>query len=603
MPWAAPHRPSIQLGLLGPALRAAGHIVDCFHYYVELCRFLSPQLCLEVSERPRLGDWLFSFVYDPERLRVPNYEEFRAAIGPHMIDPAVATWDDARRIVEACSRLVDATVGQLIAGRYDVVGFSTMFDQTVASLCVAREIKRLRPETVIVMGGANADGAQGQALQRAFEFIDIVLAGEADRTLPRLIDALTSCTEAVERIPGASVRHGSEIRVGPSAEPVTDLDATPVPDYDPYFRQLESVEPARTLPIVLTMETSRGCWFGRCLFCGLNREAIAFRSKSPARVHEELHGLVQRYGILSVCMVDNIIDHRYFRTTLPVLADARREGRFDYSLFFELKANVRREDVRQLAESGVSIVQPGIESFVAQTLQLMHKGATVHHNIQVLKWCQEFGIRPYYNVLYGLPGQDAAALEAEVEMARALTHLEPPGALLPLRLQRFSPYFVAPERYGLRNVRPDPCYAAIYPPELELDQFAYDFIHDPTRDAVAEEEFAAASGRLHDAVRDWRKGWTLGRLSYSCGPGFVKIVDRRMGEPRHIVLRGSAAALAAECEGSAVIAGVRERLAERGHALDDNAIDTLVRERLLHVESGRALFLPIRERRPRLGTA
>ena len=43
----------------------------------------------------------------------------------------------------------------------------------------------------------------------------------------------------------------------------------------------------------LFFETSRGCWWGQihhCLFCGLNGDTIAYRSKSPGRAVEELRG-------------------------------------------------------------------------------------------------------------------------------------------------------------------------------------------------------------------------------------------------------------------------------------------------------------------------
>lgn len=601
MPWVAPHRPSIQLGLLGPAVESAGFEVECLHYYVELCRLLPAAFCREVSERPRLGDWLFSFVFEPKRLHRPNYDEFRAAIGPSVIDPVFPSWREAKRTIEACSRLVSMAVEELIRGRYDVVGFSTMFDQTLASLCVARELKASVEEITIVFGGANVDGGQGAALQKAFEFVDITLAGEADRTFPQLLDALLS-GQPLENVPGVFFRRGTDLVKGPPPEPVRELDKIPIPDYDPYFRQIASCGLTNQLPLILQMETSRGCWFGRCLFCGLNRDAIIFRAKSPDRVSRELRFLIERYGILSVCMVDNILDQHYYGTLLPVLAEERRSSHLDFSLFFELKANVRRDDVRQLADAGVRTVQPGIESFDERTLRLVNKGATVHHNIQVLKWCQEFDIHPYYNILYDAPGQTVDDVRRETKAAAMLSHLQPASSVLPVRLQRFSPYFNAPERYGLAKLRPDPCYVATYPLGIDVSGFAYDFVYDSPREGTERDAFCMAVSQLRSAIHGWATDWTPGRLLYSRGPGFVKIIDRRGQRSRSIILRDAAAAVAEECEGSMTLDALSDCLSNRRLTLGSRTIDGLLSEGLLHRQAQRVLFLPVRQRRPQLGT-
>jgi ribosomal peptide maturation radical SAM protein 1 len=602
MPWVAPHRPSIQLGLLRANARAAGFDVDCFHYYVELCRALPPSLCRDISERPRLGDWLFSFVFDPGRLYNPNYEDFRAAISSQVIDPVLPSWHEVAAVVEACAGLVSQAVGELVAGRYGVVGFSTMFDQTIASLCVARAVKNASPESVIVFGGANVDGVQGEALQREFDFVDVTLAGEADATFPRLLHAIADNSEPIERVPGVVVRRGPRLICGPSPVPIADLDSTPPPDYDPYFAHLEALGIAGELPPVLLMETSRGCWYGKCLFCGLNREAIGFRAKSPERVRDELLSLVERHGILSVCMVDNIFSARYFRELLPLLIEQRRAAPLDVTLFFELKANVRRDQVSQLAEAGVRRVQPGIESFVGRTLASMLKGASVHQNIQVLKWCQEFRIRPFYNILFDVPGQNARDLLDEAAMVSVLSHLEPPASVLPVKLERFSPYHLTPERFGLSRVRPDPCYAATYPAGVNVDDLAYDFVYDSGRDGAAAVEFQEARRTLFKAVDNWRASWRTGMLTWSCGPGFARIVDCREQRARSIVLRGAAAAVAFESETSITFDSLGERLIAQGLVLESRTVDALVKERLLHVENQRALFLPVRETHPELGT-
>jgi ribosomal peptide maturation radical SAM protein 1 len=180
--------------------------------------------------------------------------------------------------------------------------------------------------------------------------------------------------------------------------------------------------------------------------CGLNGSSMAFRSKSPARTLEEVETLVQRYGRLDLQAVDNIIDVRYLRDVLPQL----RERAYDLSLFYETKANVRKDHVRLLRESGVDRIQPGIESLSTPILRFMRKGVTAFQNVQLLKWCAEYGLRVFWNVIYGFPGEPPEEYARMATIVPALEHLSPPS-LGPLVLDRFSPYHERPGDFGSRS--------------------------------------------------------------------------------------------------------------------------------------------------------
>ena len=65
----------------------------------------------------------------------------------------------------------------------DFYGFSTICSSYPLTLRVARELKRLRPETVIALGGPQASVVDVQTM-KAFPFIDVVVRGEAENTLP-----------------------------------------------------------------------------------------------------------------------------------------------------------------------------------------------------------------------------------------------------------------------------------------------------------------------------------------------------------------------------------------------------------------------------------
>ena len=99
---------------------------------------------------------------------------------------------------------------------------------------------------------------------------------------------------------------------------------------------------------------------------------MAYRSKSAARAFAELTQLHQKYPQYPISMVDNILDMHYFKAFLPEI----RAQQLELDLFYEVKANLKKKQVRLLYEAGVRRIQPGIESFSDEVLALMDKGVT-----------------------------------------------------------------------------------------------------------------------------------------------------------------------------------------------------------------------------------
>jgi hypothetical protein len=80
-------------------------------------------------------------------------------------------------------------------------------------------------------------------------------------------------------------------------------------------------------------------------FCGLNGTSMAFREKYPQRVYSEILELSSQYHRRMLAPADNILDMDYFRRLLPKLEEVDS----DIELFYEVKANLKREQVRALS--------------------------------------------------------------------------------------------------------------------------------------------------------------------------------------------------------------------------------------------------------------
>jgi ribosomal peptide maturation radical SAM protein 1 len=328
---------------------------------------------------------------------------------------------------------------------------------------------------------------------------------------------------------------------------------------------------------------------------------MAFRSKSEGRVVEELTALAQRHERLDFTLVDTILDMRYFRDVLPRLRDAGQ----DLSLYYETKSNLRREQVRLLRDAGVDFVQPGIESLSTPILRLMRKGVTALQNVRLLKWCAEYGIHVYWNVIYGFPGEPPEEYARLARLVPSLTHLAPP-TLCRLAIHRFSPYHARPAEFGLEVLGPAPWYRLVYPvDEATLGELAYnfDYRHADGRDADA------YVGPLRTAIEAWQGATVSGyrTLRYRRGSGFLVVHDRRPGlEPADYTFSEREARVFLACEDGATAAEAHAALPPH-HAAEldveevQEFLDELVTSRLMYEEGGRYLALPLPARLPEHG--
>ncbi|MDH6709133.1 ribosomal peptide maturation radical SAM protein 1 [Kitasatospora sp. MAA19] len=551
MPFTSARSPSIQLGLLTAVLRRHGVPATSLYFNLDLAASLGWDL-YEVLCNDRtllLGEWLFSrAAFRADAHDASGYvEALRGDLGEHLraMDRDVNFLLDLRErvlpgFVEECVRRVDWSA-------FDVVGFSSIFEQNCAALALARRLKEEFPSLVTVFGGANFEDEMGLEYVRALPWIDYAVIGEGDEALPALVRALADDGDPTT-VPGVATRApDGAVRFAGRAPQVTNLDVLPEPDYDTYFTTAQQLGlPAGTNGhrVSLPFETARGCWWGakhHCTFCGLNGLGMAFRSKSPERALRGIDELAERYAVYQLVAVDNIVDLHYIEGVFDRLAELRR----DYTFFYETKANLSHEQIRRLARGGVRHLQPGIESLSTHVLQLMRKGTTAVQNVRALKWGRYHGVSMHWNILVGFPGERPEDYEQQLATARLVPHLQPPESLGRIWLERFSPNFTQRAELGIVNVRPEQAYAFVYPDAVELDRIAYFFSYD-----AVETVPAAAHEELASYLEDWQQRWASDQppyLVYQRGAGRLTVTDGRGSGPAQVLSFDELAAAVYEC--------------------------------------------------------
>jgi ribosomal peptide maturation radical SAM protein 1 len=535
-PYAPLHLPSLGLALFSAMMKKLGFHCRSFYWNLRFVQALPGDTQQERQTLYRyLGlptfspwnEWLFAKSVTPETLADKDSEVLRRLASLDIqFGTTLQRMLPSQIILSLC-----ANVGNILRSMsddletYDIVGIGTTFSQNGPALALAKHVKERWPEKITVLGGANCDGEMGKTLLASYPFLDHVFSGEVDYSFPAFIQRIHEGA-GVDDIPGIVYRDDNgEAQSGPPCPPLHDMNGLPTPDFDDYLSDRKRYGFFKASELCLPLESSRGCWWGaksHCTFCGLNGTGMAYRQKDFERFKFEVETVVDRYGIRYLFMADNILSYKYYRDFIQWA----RQRNIGVDFFYEIKANTTRQQVRELAEAGVKIVQPGIESFSTKTLTLMGKGIRGIQNMAFLKYAREYGINCTWNLLAGFPGEESAEYEWMAGQVPKLVHLQPPYYVGNIEFHRFSPYHNDPKKFGL-SLRPHEKYFFIYP-------FAEDTV---ARLAYVFEPKATAPGapvvlrKVQDAVKRWRQTFDEATcsLTWETEGSDILITDRRPG--------------------------------------------------------------------------
>ena len=540
VPFARVEAPSLALGIFKAKLSELGVSSKIlypnldFAYQIGIKNYYA----LSMENITLIGEWLFSYcLFQDKAPSVDSYFKYLEETGFSGILPS----DDLLSMRISASNFIDQLAVNILRLNPKIVSCSSTFQQHVSSLALLKRLKSLRPSLITVMGGANCESVMGLTTKRLFGFVDFVLSGEGDVVFPSFCHALLtsdlrSNSSAINADwPGVfcSVSDSSSLNHRPV---VDEMDEISYPDFDDYFNVLDQHPLNPVINPCLPVEASRGCWWGQqhhCTFCGLNGDGLAYRSKTPRRMFNEMKFLRDKYGDLPFEFVDNIVPREYLTSFFsdsrysPILLSG------DSKLFFEVKANLSRQQLKIMKEAGVCWIQPGIESLHDLALKELKKGTTCLVNLQLLRWSLELGLYVTWSILTEFPGEQTQWLSEMQDLLPMLHHLQPPMALLPVQYHRFSPYFNHANQYQL-NLSPAPAYSCIYPfSEEDIKGLSYSFVdNNAPGEAAHDSLYSSPQGNsLYSAINSWRDKFQSRRrplLCYQILPdGNLQIVDTR----------------------------------------------------------------------------
>ncbi len=469
---------------------------------IDFCNYLANAA---ESHNSGLGDWFF------RQVAFPNMPDNTSAYFERYFPQQNAEQTMMKRRFLTCRRELSTFMDYLVKlhrlDQFDLVGFTSMFMQNVASFAMAQKIKERNPQTTIVMGGANCESPMGQVIVQHVKQIDYVFSGPALISFPTFIQ---HCVDGEAwkcgTVKGVLSKKNYLVQTGPDAiGEELSIDHPIELDYQPFLHTVKQNFPKGEVKAALLFETSRGCWWGErahCTFCGLNGATMAYRAMKPELALQQFDALFKHAAtVAQIEAVDNILPKNYLSEVLPFLDTPE-----NVSMFYEVKADLSEEDMAVLARARVKTIQPGIESLATSTLKLMRKGTSAFQNLILLKHCVAYDIDPAWNLLLGFPGEGEDVYEKYVADLPLLVHLRPPTGAYPVRFDRYSPYFTQADKYGL-HLKPLDFYSLIYPwDEAAIGNMAY-YFSDANTSAEYIKTLVRWIGKVGEKVFAWVARW------------------------------------------------------------------------------------------------
>lgn len=599
MPSLSARFPSFQLALLKPTLEKHGIPAQAFSLFMYFGSHVGWQLSETLADVwPNLaGEWIWSKAAFGDEAVQNDEEYFQTYSGMFeaMCAAAGCTLDDLRRLRdETAPRFIDFCVESTDWGRFGLVGFSVVFQQLMATVAMARALKRRYPDLPVIVGGASMEDDIGEELMKHCPQIDYAHCGDGEESFPEMVRRLYR-GQSMAGLKGVMWRGPQgEINFAGRTPNFAAMNETPVPDFDEYYQAraqsgYDHYEGARE--VMLPIETARGCWWGmknHCTFCGLNRSGMEFRAKDVDHAIEQLESLSRRYGQFHFNAIDNIIAPEYIEKLFGRLAEANS----DIRLHYEIRPNLSRTQLGRMKRGGLFSVQPGVESLSTSILKLMKKFTTGMRNVELIKWCTYYQINNLYNILCRFPGETPEDYRLQCEVIRKMPHLQPPYAIVKARADRGSPMYTDPASQSISSLTPSKCYDYILPPgKFDHRRIAYYFDHEMGR-TVSDADYA----EIFSLVQEWQESWKAEArpfMTYRKAWSTLVITDGRRPEIEDHRYSGGAAALYEYCADARTPRDIESHLGSEPWVR--NALQEFLSKDLILFLDGRYLSLALPE--------
>ncbi len=260
------------------------------------------------------------------------------------------------------------------SGSSDLVGFSVLCAGFHNAKYISKALKIWNPNLKIVFGNYLPTFQALRILQK-FQWIDICVRGEGERTFVELVDALER-DKPLAGISGIVFRENGKVKETKNQKLIKNLDVLPFPDRklvpDDYKNRIGEINITKRK--FTTMVSSRGCPY-KCTFCACRAfHNTTWRSRSVDNILAEICELAGQ-GFREILFVDD--NFTLNKKRIITLCHKIRKEKLD--IVFNCDGRVNNSSIemfRSMKAAKIEVIMFGFESAVQRTLDYYHKNIT-----------------------------------------------------------------------------------------------------------------------------------------------------------------------------------------------------------------------------------
>ena len=365
-----------------------------------------------------------------DTVSLPENKEHLGSIPPLSLTYVAALLEETGCTVKlidasALSLTKEDVVHELKDFHPDFLGFTS---STIDFHCTLSWINYVKEKVnvPIIIGGIHLSVYPRETMTH--ENIDYAVIGEAEETLPELLECLFQ-GKAFSTIKGIAYRKDGDIIITPPREPIKDLDIYPFPARHllPNDRYYSFISKEKRFTAMLT---SRGCPF-HCTFC--DNQTIPYRTRSAHSVVDEMEECHTKYGIDEIDIFDALFSVDATRVTEICKEIKRRDLKLKWS--FRTRVDlITEKTLDDLKHAGCIRIYYGIESGDEGILKNINKHIDLQRVKDVVMLTKKKGIDILGYFMIGNVGETPETIKRTLMLMRAL----------PFDYVQISPVFAPP---------------------------------------------------------------------------------------------------------------------------------------------------------------
>ncbi len=327
-----------------------------------------------------------------------------------------------------------------------IVGFYCDHENMAMVISTIKEIKKLFPQVITVVGGPQASNYDAHTLSESD--CDIAVRGEGEITFYELLEWYNKKSPQLKDIKGITYYHSGKITRNEPRKVTVDLDIFPIPD--------RSLNVDRQMPGVENLVTGRGCVY-QCAFCHEGVSDSFYRARSVDNVVEEIKMLLQTRKPYYITILDDVFMLNHNRVIeFCEKISALREQFYDFAWYCEARADIivkHPEMIQAAVKAGMARIQIGIESGNQFILDSYRKNLTLEDIRDAVRICSEYGVLSIVgNFIIGGAHESKQTIEESIKFAENL--LEIGKGRIDIITTLYTPYpgtsmYNSPEQFGL----------------------------------------------------------------------------------------------------------------------------------------------------------